>query len=206
MRHFTSDDTGQCQNGFVKPPYSILRATSIDSECCPLPTANVLSNKQSGSITLQSVLVKTPKFLKATRDAEIWKIEIPRSMVAVKALSWRSRIIVCNIVLHHCIFQSVYVIILCIEDLQFVRRKECQDFERSPSQLKPFQKRQMASCPWWENLPQNIKEGVLLYLLQVKTRTWSPTYIDSTMVQAFLSLKTLQQSRFTAPDVFVISI
>ena len=30
---------------FIKPPYSILRATSIDSECCRLPTTNVLSKK-----------------------------------------------------------------------------------------------------------------------------------------------------------------
>ena len=29
----------------IKPPYSISRATSIDSECCRLPTTNVLSNK-----------------------------------------------------------------------------------------------------------------------------------------------------------------
>ena len=88
MRHFTSDDAGQYQNGFVKPPFSILKATSIDSECCPLPTGNVLSYKQSGPTTLQSVLVKMLKFLKATRDAEIWEIELPRSMAAVRALSW----------------------------------------------------------------------------------------------------------------------
>ena len=30
---------------FIKPPYSISRATSIDSECCRLPTTNVLSKK-----------------------------------------------------------------------------------------------------------------------------------------------------------------
>ena len=31
---------------FIKPPYSILsRATSIDSDCCRLPTTSVLSNK-----------------------------------------------------------------------------------------------------------------------------------------------------------------
>ena len=28
---------------FIKPPYSISRATSMDSECCRLPTTNVLS-------------------------------------------------------------------------------------------------------------------------------------------------------------------
>ena len=30
---------------FIKPPYSISRATSIDSDCYRLPTASVLSNK-----------------------------------------------------------------------------------------------------------------------------------------------------------------
>ena len=30
---------------FIKPPYSISRATSFDSECCRLPTTNVLSKK-----------------------------------------------------------------------------------------------------------------------------------------------------------------
>ena len=30
---------------FIKPPYSISRATSIDSECCRLPTTRVLSKK-----------------------------------------------------------------------------------------------------------------------------------------------------------------
>ena len=29
----------------IKPPYSITRATSIDSDCCRLPTISVLSNK-----------------------------------------------------------------------------------------------------------------------------------------------------------------
>ena len=30
---------------FIKPPFSISRATSIDSDCCRLPTASALSNK-----------------------------------------------------------------------------------------------------------------------------------------------------------------
>ena len=30
---------------FIKPPYSISRATSIDSECCRLPTTSVLSKE-----------------------------------------------------------------------------------------------------------------------------------------------------------------
>ena len=31
---------------FIKPPYSISRATSIDSECCRLPTTSVLSKNR----------------------------------------------------------------------------------------------------------------------------------------------------------------
>ena len=34
---------------FIKPPYSISRATSIDSECCRLPTTSVLSKKTKTS-------------------------------------------------------------------------------------------------------------------------------------------------------------
>ena len=30
---------------FIKPPYSISKAASIDSDCCRLPTTSVLSNK-----------------------------------------------------------------------------------------------------------------------------------------------------------------
>ena len=30
---------------FIKPPYSISRTNSIDSDCCRLPTTSVLSNK-----------------------------------------------------------------------------------------------------------------------------------------------------------------
>ena len=71
---------------FFKPPYSISRATSIDSECCRLPTTSVLS-KKNGKMTLQPVLINKSKFLKATHCTEARKIEIPRSMV-VEALSW----------------------------------------------------------------------------------------------------------------------
>ena len=42
------------------------RATSIDSECCRLPTTSVLSKKKNGKITLQPVLINKSKFLKAT--------------------------------------------------------------------------------------------------------------------------------------------
>ena len=51
------------------------------------PTHGQRSQQQSGQITIQSVLINKPKFLKATLHAEIRKIVIPRSMV-VKALSW----------------------------------------------------------------------------------------------------------------------
>ena len=72
---------------FIKPPYSISRATSIDSEFCRLPTTSVLS-KKNVKITLQPVLInKKSKFLKATHGTEIRKNEKPRSMV-VEALKW----------------------------------------------------------------------------------------------------------------------
>ena len=51
------------------------------------PTHGQRSQQQSGEIALQSVLTNKPKFLKATHDTEIRKIEIPRSMV-VEASSW----------------------------------------------------------------------------------------------------------------------
>ena len=54
------------------------------------PTHGQRSQKESGQITLQSVLINKSKFLKATHSTEIRKIEIPRSIV-VEALSWRSR-------------------------------------------------------------------------------------------------------------------
>ena len=40
---------GPMSKRFTKPPYSISRATSIDSDCCRLPTASVLSNKADKS-------------------------------------------------------------------------------------------------------------------------------------------------------------
>ena len=41
---------------FIKTPYPISRATSIDSECCHLPTTSVLS-KKNGKNTPQPVLI-----------------------------------------------------------------------------------------------------------------------------------------------------
>ena len=72
---------------FIKPPYSISRATSIDSVGMLSPTHDQRSQQKTGKITLQPVLVNKSKFLKATHCPEIRKIEIPRSMV-VEALSW----------------------------------------------------------------------------------------------------------------------
>ena len=51
------------------------------------PTHGQRSQQQSGQITLQSVLINKPKFLKATHRKETTKIEIPKSML-VEALSW----------------------------------------------------------------------------------------------------------------------
>ena len=51
------------------------------------PTPCQRSQQQSTQITLQSVLINKPKFLKVAHHIEKKKIEIPRSMV-VEALSW----------------------------------------------------------------------------------------------------------------------
>ena len=66
---------------------SISRTTSIDSDCCRLLPASVLSNKADESRSDQLFFVKKSKFLKATRDEEIRKIEIPTS-TTVEALRW----------------------------------------------------------------------------------------------------------------------
>ena len=58
----------------------------MDSECCRLPTASVLSNK-SDKYVPTSFDQQYSKFLKATHRIQIRKIEIPRSMV-VEAMSW----------------------------------------------------------------------------------------------------------------------
>ena len=66
------------------------RVTSIDSDCCRLPTASVLSNKawtNHAPITFdQEVQVSQGH----THYTEIRKIEISRPML-VEALSWESR-------------------------------------------------------------------------------------------------------------------
>ena len=45
------------------------------------PTHGQRSQQQSRQITLQSVLINKPKFLKATHRRKLWKFEIPRFMV-----------------------------------------------------------------------------------------------------------------------------
>ena len=54
------------------------------------PTHGQRPQQQRGHITLQSVLLNKPEFLKATYHTEIRKNKIPRSMV-MEALSWGSR-------------------------------------------------------------------------------------------------------------------
>ena len=59
---------------FIKPPYSISRATSIDSECCRLPkTSNVLSKKTEKlrKITLQPVVINKSKMTPAGTSIDV---------------------------------------------------------------------------------------------------------------------------------------
>ena len=61
---------------------SLLRIESnLDRLGLLSPTHGQRSQQQSGQITLRSVLINKPKFLKATHHTEIGKIEIPMSMV-----------------------------------------------------------------------------------------------------------------------------
>ena len=72
---------------FVKHPLFHIES-NLDRLGLLSPTHGQRSEQQSGQkITLQTVLINTPKFLKATHHTEIGKIEIPRSMV-VEALRW----------------------------------------------------------------------------------------------------------------------
>ena len=76
---------------FIKPPYFISRAASIDSDCCRLPTTSVLSNKADElQTTLQPVLINKFKFLKVTHRTNTREIEIPRSMVVATLRSQRA--------------------------------------------------------------------------------------------------------------------
>ena len=51
------------------------------------PTHGQRSQQQSGQISLQSILINTPKFLKAKHCKDIRKNEIPSSMVVEETLS-----------------------------------------------------------------------------------------------------------------------
>ena len=67
---------------------SLLRIESnLDRLGLLSPIHDQRSQQQYGQITLNSVLINKPKFLKAVHHTEIRKIEISRSMV-VEALSW----------------------------------------------------------------------------------------------------------------------
>ena len=85
MRHFTGNDTDQCQNGSsnLLTPHLV---SNLDRLGLLSPTHDQRSQQQSGRITLQSVLINKPKFSKAIHHTKINKIEIPRS-TAVEALS-----------------------------------------------------------------------------------------------------------------------
>ena len=61
--------------------------SSLDRLGLLSPTHGQPSQQPSGQVTLQSVLINKPKFFKATRHAEVRKMEMPRSMV-VEALRW----------------------------------------------------------------------------------------------------------------------
>ena len=58
--------------------------SSLDRLGLLSPTHSQRSQQPSGQITLQSVLIDWPKFLKAPLRTEMSKIEIPRSMVVKK--------------------------------------------------------------------------------------------------------------------------
>ena len=77
------------QNNQWHRPMSKRFKSNLDRLELLSPTHGQRSQQQSGQITLQSVLINKPKFLKATHRTEMRKIEITRSMV-VEALSWRS--------------------------------------------------------------------------------------------------------------------
>ena len=65
---------------FIKPPYSRVRAALNDYECCSLPTTTAFSAKKR-EIKLQSVLIKTHKFIKSARNSEKRNIERPRPIL-----------------------------------------------------------------------------------------------------------------------------
>ena len=62
---------------FIKPPYSISRATSIDSECCRLPTTSVLSKKpEKYAPTSFDLQVQVSQGHTLYRNKKKWNTEI----------------------------------------------------------------------------------------------------------------------------------
>ena len=88
MRHFTSNGTDQCQNGLsnLLTPYREQPRSTRSVVAYPRPEFSATKRTNDAPIRFD----QQPKFLKVTHHTEIWKIEIPRSMV-VEALSWGSR-------------------------------------------------------------------------------------------------------------------
>ena len=79
MRRFTGNGTDQCRNdssNVLNPYREQPRSTRI---VVAYPRSAFSGTKQQ--ITLHSVLINKPKFLKATHHTKIRKTEIPRSMV-----------------------------------------------------------------------------------------------------------------------------
>ena len=61
----------------IKPPYSISRATSIDSECCRLPTTSVLSKKTKNYVpTSSDQQVQIPQGHTSYRNKTKWNTEV----------------------------------------------------------------------------------------------------------------------------------
>ena len=89
----TSNGTDQYQNGSsnLLTPYREQPRSTRNVVAYPRPTFSAKNRKNYGKITLQPVLINKSKILKATHCTEIRKNEIPRSMLVVEALSWRSR-------------------------------------------------------------------------------------------------------------------
>ena len=62
---------------FIKPPYSISRATSIDSECCRLPTTSVLSkNRKNYAPTSLDQQVQVCQGHTLYRNKKNWNTEV----------------------------------------------------------------------------------------------------------------------------------
>ena len=85
MQHFTRNGTDQYVKTVHQTPLLHIES-NLDWLGLLSPIHAQSSQQRSGQITLQPVLLNKPKFLKATNNTEIGKIEISMSMV-VEALS-----------------------------------------------------------------------------------------------------------------------